>query len=204
VTKLCDCGCGQPTPIAKRNDKRYGWIKGQPIHFRKGHHPKVSLAVRFWAQVNKNGPVHPVLKTRCWLWTGTRTGPMRYGRMYVDGVHTTAHRVAWFLETGEWPNPQALHKCDNPACVRFSHLFEGTGLDNIADRQRKKRQAKGSAVTRAKLTAVQVQSIRQMYGIGVTQRELGSTFGVEQGTISAIVRRETWKHLPSSHSVEGS
>lgn len=26
---------------------------------------------RFWSKVDKNGPVHPVLGTRCWLWTAS-------------------------------------------------------------------------------------------------------------------------------------
>lgn len=35
--KLCDCGCGQPAPIAPRNNKKRGWIKGEPIRFIWGH-----------------------------------------------------------------------------------------------------------------------------------------------------------------------
>lgn len=35
--KLCECGCGQPTPIAKCHDKRHGQIKGQPVRFISGH-----------------------------------------------------------------------------------------------------------------------------------------------------------------------
>jgi hypothetical protein len=35
--KLCECGCGQPTRIAKENDPRYGRVKGQPQRFLKGH-----------------------------------------------------------------------------------------------------------------------------------------------------------------------
>ena len=35
--KLCDCGCGEPAPIAPRNNKRRGWIKGEPIRFIWGH-----------------------------------------------------------------------------------------------------------------------------------------------------------------------
>ena len=35
--KLCDCGCGQPAPIAQRNVTSRGWIKGRPIRFLHGH-----------------------------------------------------------------------------------------------------------------------------------------------------------------------
>lgn len=103
-----------------------------------------SLAEAFWSKVNKNGPVpsHCPELGPCWLWTAAffKSG---YGALGVnlDDMKTTtsAHRVAWFLETGKWPDPCALHKCDNRACVRFSHLFEGTVRDNNADMKEKGR-----------------------------------------------------------------
>ena len=36
-TALCQCGCGQPAPIAPRNNKARGWVKGQPVRFIWGH-----------------------------------------------------------------------------------------------------------------------------------------------------------------------
>lgn len=36
-TKLCECGCGLPAPIAPQTSQRNGWIKGQPIRFINGH-----------------------------------------------------------------------------------------------------------------------------------------------------------------------
>src|SRR5215831_11652702 len=35
--KLCECGCGQPTPLSQTTDKNRGYIKGEPVRFRKGH-----------------------------------------------------------------------------------------------------------------------------------------------------------------------
>jgi hypothetical protein len=32
-SKLCECGCGRPTPIAKQTDSRHGHVKGQPMRF---------------------------------------------------------------------------------------------------------------------------------------------------------------------------
>lgn len=34
---LCQCGCGRPTPIASRNRKNLGWIKGEPLSYLRGH-----------------------------------------------------------------------------------------------------------------------------------------------------------------------
>ena len=36
-TKPCECGCGQPAPIAKTTNRRDGRIKGQPARFISGH-----------------------------------------------------------------------------------------------------------------------------------------------------------------------
>lgn len=35
--KLCECGCGKPSPIAKKTQKKYGHIKGQSLRFIFGH-----------------------------------------------------------------------------------------------------------------------------------------------------------------------
>jgi hypothetical protein len=34
---LCECGCGQATPVAAKSDRGRGWVEGQPIRFRRGH-----------------------------------------------------------------------------------------------------------------------------------------------------------------------
>lgn len=36
--KLCECGCGQPAPIATVTRKRGGQVKGQPLRFIRGHY----------------------------------------------------------------------------------------------------------------------------------------------------------------------
>lgn len=38
---LCACGCGQPAPIARQNSRAYGYVKGQPVRFIRGHMPTV-------------------------------------------------------------------------------------------------------------------------------------------------------------------
>jgi hypothetical protein len=99
------------------------------------------LASRFWATVNKNGPVpaHRPELGPCWV------RPGRYGGMlYVSTkiMSRAAHRVAFFLKWGRWPEPCCLHKCDNGpiGCVRWDHLFEGTFSDNVQDMIAKGRQ----------------------------------------------------------------
>lgn len=38
ITKgLCECGCGQKTNLARQDDKKRGYIKGEPVRFVRGH-----------------------------------------------------------------------------------------------------------------------------------------------------------------------
>jgi len=91
--------------------------------------PKVPLDVRFWRRVEKGDG--------CWRWGGTiheATGYGVIGRGATEEGLAYAHRLSWEFENGEIPDGlYVLHKCDNRWCVRPSHLFLGSHLDNIAD-----------------------------------------------------------------------
>jgi hypothetical protein len=86
----------------------------------------MTLRERFEAKVDKTGDCH--------LWTAScfHNG---HGQFQLNGRPEMAHRVAWFLATGEWPKQQVNHirKCPNKNCVRFEHLYEGTQQQNIDD-----------------------------------------------------------------------
>lgn len=92
---------------------------------------------RFWAKVDKNGPVHERLGTRCWVWTACKI--KGYGQIRIAGRTLLAHRVSWELVHGPLPvvekyhDAEVMHACDNPACVRPEHLELGTHADNLRD-----------------------------------------------------------------------
>lgn len=152
-----------------------------------------SVESRFWEKVDKDGPVHPVLLTRCWLWTGVMA--CGYGKLRIGTKIISAHRVAWLLSTGEWSTLNVLHNCDVPHCVRFDHLREGTQKENIQEAVRKGRFS-GEHHGGVKLTNEDVLDIRRKAATGdYSQAHLAKFFGISQGRLSLIVNGKAWRHL---------
>lgn len=157
---------------------------------------------RFWAKVNRDGPIPPHRPELgpCWVWTACRAKG-GYGSVVIHGKSTLAHRASWALTYGSPPaDMEVCHHCDNPACVRPDHLFLGTHSDNMSDMttkcRRKNLGAPGSRHGAAKFTEAQVHSLRQRYAAGgVTQEQLAAESGVKQSTISRILSRELWTHI---------
>lgn len=117
---------------------------------------RASDEARFWANVDKNGPIpeHCPELGPCWIWTGG-CDASGYGLFYYHDEtgrrrRTRAHR--WLLGhlrskplTREVVGKEdACHHCDNPPCVRAEadgqgHLYIGTRKQNIADAVERKR-----------------------------------------------------------------
>ncbi len=140
-TPLCQCGCSQPAPICTHTDKRAGLRKGEFRRFRRGHHfklctnnpatQKIDRTERFWNHVNKEGPIpiHRPDLGPCWIWTAA-TDKDGYG--VIDEWRT--HRLSYWMAFGIIPEGHLIcHHCDNPGCIRPTHLFPGTQKQNIQD-----------------------------------------------------------------------
>jgi len=98
------------------------------------------------------------------------------------------HRLAYAIKFGK-PLSELFvcHKCDNPACFRPDHLFEGNHSENMQDCVNKGRHNK------VKLTPEDIVAIRKIYNTGkVRQIDLANKYGVVQTTISMIVRNKNW------------
>ena len=205
--KLCECGCGGLASLAVRTRNSKGYTKGQPMRFVEGHQNRSTMSIneRFWSKVDKQGPLPPAASVAvypeiadecCWLWTAGSRG-QGYGDFRIGYENHASHRVSWFLEHGDWPNPCALHKCDNRACVRPSHLFEGTTGDNNRDTVVKDRgnRARGETNGSSFLTAEDIVQIRKLYAQGHSQSALGRKFGMHHCSVWQIVHRLTWRHV---------
>lgn len=162
----------------------------------------VPLVDRFWPKVNKNSGhfgADGKYPTECHEWIAYLDS-YGYGRIGSEnhGPTITAHRAAWILQYGSIPkNKCVLHKCDNPPCIRYDHLFLGSKADNIKDMNEKGRAnpTKGENNHFAKLNESQVIEIRKLFKNGCIQAELGRMFGCSRTAINRIVHYKSWKHI---------
>lgn len=141
---------------------------------------------RFWSKVDIRGP------NDCWRWTACHI--RGYGVMWHDGNNKRANRISYFLAHGQLPaDLVVMHSCDNPACVNPAHLSLGTHADNIAERNAKGRQMRGSRQHLAKLNDEAVAKILVDNRPGPA---VARDYGVNRSVINSIRRGVLWKHVP--------
>lgn len=126
---------------------RRGWC---PIHYERWHkhgdplYKRPSVEERFWAKVDKNGPIpeHRPELGPCWLWhRGNKHG---YAVFTIGKKSIPVHRFAYELEVGFIPDKfQIDHLCHHPElcelaeqcphrrCVNPAHLEAVTCKENL-------------------------------------------------------------------------
>lgn len=113
-----------------REQVRAKWLAGDSA-------PSTTTEERFWAKVNKDGPV-PEFAPHLgpyWLWTGAVRKTDGYGvlnRVGPDNKQTLAHIYSYDLLVG--PTPKGYerdHLCRVPACCRPDHLEAVTHQENV-------------------------------------------------------------------------
>ena len=124
----------------------------------------------------------------CVNWPGAKVGQTDYGEAWASGRKVRAHRLSYEYHKGPIPDGQVIrHTCDNPTCINPAHLLAGTQAQNIQDAAARKRM-KG----RPKLTADDVQEIRQMITAGVPNKDIALLFNCGRHNISKIKRGKSW------------
>ena len=172
---LCQCGCGQRTPLAPYNHQ-CGWVKGKPTSFIKGHN-------------NRKSPVEYLpedrgYETPCWIWQRF-IQPDGYGRCVVQTENgrksKSAHIMVWERHRGPVPAGLELdHLCRVRACVNPDHLEPVTKTEN----QRRS--------PRCKLNASLVAEMRALRAEGWTLVRLAERFHVSVPVVSKVCRYELW------------
>ena len=130
------------------------------------------------------------------------SGTTRYRFRLYAGKVRLAHRVAYIEAHGlKWEDIEGQvvrHACDNTACVNPEHLALGTQQDNIDDKVKRNRQAKGSSHGMVELTEEAVRYIKANYKRRHKEfggRALAARFGVHESTVSDIMLGHTWGHV---------
>ena len=125
-----------------------------------------------------------------------------YGLTKRNNKTYRAHRLAYCefnnLNYSDIKGKVVRHKCDNPSCVNPLHLELGSHQDNMDDRAVRNRTAKGEANGRAKLSEVDIKTIRNRYIRGSKEHGLlaiAKDFGVTKPTVSYIINRHNWQSV---------
>jgi hypothetical protein len=129
-----------------------------------------------------------------------------YGVFWDGSRKMVAHR--YFMALPLPVGKLVCHRCDNPICIRPSHLFIGTQSDNVQDCMKKGRHKwsldaarlnqrckKGEGNGSNKLTNDQVQEILSEPGRKGINIALARKFGVSGGLIGLIRSRKRWTHI---------
>lgn len=107
-----------------------GWVQRHSLK-------RIELFVRkVWV------PDELVFPDQCWIWHAAvnGTGRGQFRMTSAGDSTTTAPRAAYLLFVGDLEDYEVVcHRCDDPMCVRPSHLFNGTQVENVADMRAKGR-----------------------------------------------------------------
>lgn len=202
-------GCAEPgctRPVAAKGRCRTHYKR----EWSRACRPPVvrpTIEARFWSMVDRDGPVHPVLGTRCWVWTGARHD-FGYGLLHGEGRGSgvvRAHRYSYELHVGPPGDLFVLHRCDNPPCVNPEHLRLGTNAENMRDMGDKgrskfhKARFLGEAHGMSRLTTEQVVEMRRLRREeGIPYAKIATRFGVTTSCVFDVVTGSVWAHIPGA------
>lgn len=168
------------------------------------------------SKLDKCVPTNGPLDTPCLIWSLGKFSN-GYGVVTWNGKTLRAHRAAWQIKNGCIPDGMFVcHKCDTPACCNTDHMFIGTHADNVADRSRKGRCAKGPThglrtnpekafrgeqVAKSKLTNELVHKIMRIHTAKnpPTCAHTARQIGVDRNTVLRVVNGISWIHITARY-----
>lgn len=197
----CRCVCGFEKKITGNNLK-FGTSKGCARCNRKRIPRSRPSNLELFKKTTRS-------QSGCWDWTGSLNGAGYATEFFKTeskkSLNQTLSRIVIENKIGRplLRSEFACHRCDNPKCIRPSHLFLGSPKDNVLDAVSKGRMdfqksdwvlpfkiSRGEKSYTAKSKVILIRKSK------LTQRALGAIFKVGRSTIGYIQARKSWKHVP--------
>ncbi len=174
------------------------WRDGNRIPYGTGadrtpaFHRAHTLEEAFWRHVTRGEP------DACWLWEGATDTNEGYGQVKFRRKRYIAHRLSYFLATGDDAIGQLIrHRCptgSNRACVNPAHLLPGTNIENMRDMVEEGTQARGMRIKQSKLTDAEVLQIRTL-GQTRSAEAIAPLFNISNVMARKILDGVWWRHL---------
>lgn len=132
----------------------------------------------------------------CLLWPYALT--CGYGVASNGSFTEKVSRIIYKAFRGPLADYHVCHTCDNPACYNHRHLFAGTPLDNMEDKEEKGRLLFGSRHQNSLFTEAEILKIRELYATGIPCSQIVKDLELKSGykVIWKIATGLLWPHLP--------
>lgn len=142
---------------------------------------------RFWAKTDKE------TAAPCWLWNGAKD-KYGYGVVRINKRNYLTHKVAWMIANNQLiPKGQVIrHTCHKRNCVNPEHLITGSQLNNIDDRVKSNRSARGEQNGRTKLTQRDIRMIKVLKGLGWTETDIAQLLDVSRSAVANVLHNRSW------------
>lgn len=129
---------------------------------------------------------------RCLIWPFYCDPRHGYGILNTPFTKNVqkAHRVAYLLTYGEWPEPLGRHMCNNPPCYNPRHIVPGTDADNAADCVRAGRHygfPRGAANPATKVNA-ELAALIQQKCLTLSRKAAAKQLGISHTTVLRVLR----------------
>lgn len=131
----------------------------------------------------------------CWEWLDSCKSNKGYGILVVNKKKIYAHRLSYHIFVGPIPpGLDVLHHCDNRPCIRPSHLFLGTDLENARDRMIKGRNGdmNGEKAGMSKVPNTIAKEIRMLYG-KYHWKTLNLIYGLSYPSLWRIAKNKSYR-----------